>query len=271
MMFDDKRTNAYRLINATRDFFASTGAIPIRIWTDNQPFQAAEFQDFLKRFGVAWGSSSPHYAQSNGRAEAEIKTMKSLVTGSKTNGKWDADKMAQELLLFRNAPRCGGGASPAEAVFGHPISTAFYNRTAHPLAELSVGDHVLIQDPTSGQWLTAGMVTEAGPNRDYLIQTTNGKVFRRNRRHLLRRVPAMPIQPIPAIDQQQQRTATYAEVTSGRLHPEALTAEEAPATPPPTAHAPQQPQIPAQPIRRSNRNRPPPRYDTNNPASEWTK
>ena len=303
VMFDDKRTNAYRLINATRDFFTSTGAIPIRIWTDNQPFQAAEFQDFLKRFGVAWGSSSPHYAQSNGRAEAEIKTMKSLVTGSKTNGKWDADKMAQALLLFRNAPRCGGGASPAEAVFGHPIrdtlpahprsftkqwqrpgdelkerteaarerSAAFYNRTAHPLAELSVGDHVLIQDPTSGQWLTAGMVTEAGPNRDYLIQTTNGKVFRRNRRHLLRRVPAMPIQPIPAIDQQQQRTATYAEVTSGRLHPEALTAEEAPATPPPTAHAPQQPQIPAQPIRRSNRNRPPPRYDTNNPASEWTK
>ncbi len=99
-MFQDKRTNAYRLINATRDFFSSTGGVPIRLWTDNQPFQAAEFQDFLKKFGVVWGSSSPHYSQSNGRAEAEIKVMKSLVIGSKINGKWDADSMAQALLQF---------------------------------------------------------------------------------------------------------------------------------------------------------------------------
>ncbi len=187
VMFQDKRTNAHRLINATRDFFLSTGGVPIRLWTDNQPFQATEFQDFLEKFGVTWSSSSPHYSQSNGRAEAEIKAMKSLVIGSKINGKWDADRMAQALLLFRNAPRCGGGASPAEAVFGHPIrdtlpahprsltdkwqrpeeelkerteaarerSATFYNRTAHPLSDLSIGDHVLIQDPTNGQWLTA--------------------------------------------------------------------------------------------------------------------
>ena len=92
-MFDDQRTNACRLINATRDCFTSTGAVPVRIWTDNQPFQAAKFQDSLKRFGVAWGSSSPHYTQSNDRAEAEIKTMKSLVTGSKTGSGRPAAKL----------------------------------------------------------------------------------------------------------------------------------------------------------------------------------
>jgi transposase InsO family protein len=80
--------------------------------SDNQPFKAAEFQDFLRTYNVSWHSSSPHYPQSNGRAEAEIKQIKKLICGSKVGGKWDAEKMSQALMLFRNAPRCGGGSSP---------------------------------------------------------------------------------------------------------------------------------------------------------------
>lgn len=204
--------------------------------------------------------------------------MKSLVIGSKINGKWDADRMAQALLLFRNAPRCDGGASPAETVFGHPIrdtlpahsrsftkqwqrpeeelkerteaarerSAAFYNRTAHPLTDLSIGDHVLIQDPINGQWLDAGEVIEAGPNRDYLIRTTNGKVFRRNRRHLLRRVPVLPTPPMPAIELQQKEPSTYAEAAGGSSNATVPAAEQRPAaTPPPVV---QQPVIPIGPV-----------------------
>lgn len=189
--------------------------------------------------------------------------MKSLVIGSKINGKWDADRMAQALLLFRNAPRCGGGASPAEAVFGHPIrdtlpahprsftnqwqrpeeelkerteaarerSAAFYNRTAHPLTDLSIGDHVLIQDPTNGQWLTAGEVTEVGLNRDYLIKTNNGKVFRRNRRHLLRRVPVLPTPPTSSMEHQLNQPSTYAEAAGGRPNVTVTPIEQGPEAP----------------------------------------
>lgn len=48
-------------------------------------------------------------------------TNKKLICGSKVGGKWDADKMRQALMLFQNAPRCGGGPSPVENVFGRPI------------------------------------------------------------------------------------------------------------------------------------------------------
>jgi hypothetical protein len=46
---------------------------PVGFWSDNQPFKAAFFQDFLAKFNVSWHSSSPYYPKSNGQAEAGIK------------------------------------------------------------------------------------------------------------------------------------------------------------------------------------------------------
>ena len=61
-----------------------------------------------------------------------------------------------------------------------------------PLSPLSPGDRMLLQHPHSKLWATSGVIVEVGPNRDYLIKTTSGRIFRRNRRLLRRRVPVMP-------------------------------------------------------------------------------
>jgi hypothetical protein len=308
-MYNDKNTTAYRLANSSRTFFSTMGA-PEGLWSDNQPFKADEFQQVLRKFNVTWHSSSPHYPQSNGRAEAEIKEIKKLVSGSKVGGRWDADKMAQALMLFRNAPRCGGGPSPAESVFGRPIrdnlpaharsfaqewqrptdeldrrteaarekSKEYYNSNTHMLPVLATGDHVLIQDPTSGLWSTPATVIAIGPNRDYLVRTANGKEFRRNRRHLLRRVPMMPGQHGPV--------KTYAEAAGGQraTPPEPPVEPEQPAAPEPQV-APEQPAAPEPAVHRNRRNRDQtaqptrqqpvrarrPVYDTDNPNSDWSK
>ena len=178
VVFPNKNTTASRLIDAFRDFFVDIGGAPVKLWTDNSPFQAAEFQIFLREWNIPWGSSSPHYAQSNGRAEAAIKSMKKLVIYAKTGGRLDADKLARAILLFRNAPRLGG-ASPSQLVFNRPVRDGLpahrrsfapewqkaavvlearthralarqeirYNKTAHTLPIFAVGDHVLIQHP----------------------------------------------------------------------------------------------------------------------------
>lgn len=73
---------------------------------------------------MAFGSSSTHYHQSNGREEAAIKSMNKLVIGSRTGGQPDPDKLAKDILLFRNAPRYGG-ASPDQLVFNRPIRDSF--------------------------------------------------------------------------------------------------------------------------------------------------
>lgn len=200
--FTNTNTSARQVIDAARQFFSNVGA-PVRFWSDNGPqFKAAEFKQFLKDWGIVPGTSSPHYAQSNGRAEAEVKTMKKLIIGSSSSGTFDPDKFAKALLLFRNAPRLGG-ASPSQLVFNRPVRDSLpvhhrafaaewqaaadvleerakrskdlqvenYNRKAHDLAELEIGNHVLIQPPLTKQWDTHGIIIELGPNRDYSIKT----------------------------------------------------------------------------------------------------
>ena len=196
----------------------------MKIWSDNGPqFSAAEFKDFAKNWGFSTGTSSPHYPQSNGLAEAAVKSMKKLITGSWTAGSFDVDKFAKSLLLFRNAPR-SGAASPAQMVLNRPVRDALpahrrsfapewqqktdvlekrarrakdiqiehYNKTAHQLPPFSIGDHVVIQHPISKCWSTPAVVVEIGPNRDYLLKTPAGRLFRRNRRMLRKRIPVMP-------------------------------------------------------------------------------
>jgi hypothetical protein len=221
--FPDKHTTARRLINSFRSFFMDTGGAPVKIFSDNSPFKAAELQDFLRDWGVAFGSSSPHYHQSNGRAEAAIKSMNKLIIGSRTGGQPDPDKLAKAILLFRNAPRYGG-ASPAQLVFNRPIrdslpahqrsfapewqrradvlekrmhhalarATTRYNFSAHHLPTLPLGAHVLIQHHSTKRWDTPAVVVEAGVNRDYIVKTASGRLYRRNRRLLRQRVVAMP-------------------------------------------------------------------------------
>ena len=84
--------------------------------------------DFLKRYNVTWGSSAPYHPQSNGPAEAVVKQMKKLIAGSKRGGRVDPDKLAEAMMIYRNAPQAGGEA-PAEIVFNSLIRDGI---PAHP-------------------------------------------------------------------------------------------------------------------------------------------
>ncbi len=58
---------------------------------------------------------------------------------------------------------------------------------------------MIVQHPISKQWATSAIVTEVGPNRDYIVKTPAGRLFRRNRRMLRKRIPAMPGKSTPGI------------------------------------------------------------------------
>ena len=212
---------AKKLITTLRKFFSATG-VPELLRSDNGPqFVATEFRKFLSEWGVRINPSSPYYPQSNGHAEATVKSIKNLIIKSTENGSLDTDQFAIGLLELRNTPKADG-LSPAQVLFGHPIRSLlpvapnmykekwmkvyqtekreenkkkteiWYNRKAKPLVELSTGSKVLVQDHRTGRWATMGTIIEVGENRQYLIKKQNGSIIWRNRRFIRKYQPVMP-------------------------------------------------------------------------------
>ena len=99
---------ASSLINICRDIFITYG-IPTTFASDGGPqFVSHSFQQFLKNWDVAHRKSSVGYAQSNGRAEAAVKTSKRILTDNlSSDGSMNNDKVAKAVLQYRNTPlRC---------------------------------------------------------------------------------------------------------------------------------------------------------------------
>ena len=64
-----------------------------------------------------------------------------------------------------------------------------YNRHAHDLSALQVGNHVAIQNPITKMWNIYGVITAIGLFRRYFVKTKGGCVLVRNRRFLRKRSP----------------------------------------------------------------------------------
>ncbi|KAF0307558.1 Transposon Ty3-I Gag-Pol polyprotein [Amphibalanus amphitrite] len=209
-----------QLMSAMREIFCQVG-VPQWIMSDGGPqFASKAFQDFLCRWGVEHRRSSPHYPQSNGRAEAAVKAAKKLIRccWDDCRNQLDEERWTRGILQHRNTPG-RGGRSPAQIVFGHPVRDTLpahrrsfapewqiaadaaagrlseqqqraddlYNRQARDLEPLAVGNQVSVQDDRTGRWDRYGVVCEVGPHRRYFVRLSSGRVLTRNRRHLRRR------------------------------------------------------------------------------------
>lgn len=102
-------TTSRAIIKELKAIFARFG-MPDCLVTDNGPqFSAAEFSVFAKTWMFEHRTSSPSYAQSDGKAENAVQTIKRLFTKCKASGVSEF----QALLDWRNTPTAGIGTSPA--------------------------------------------------------------------------------------------------------------------------------------------------------------
>ncbi|XP_044182657.1 uncharacterized protein LOC122963306 [Acropora millepora] len=205
--------------------FARYG-IPDVLVTDNGPqFAAAEFAVFAKSWMFQHITSSPHYSQSNGKAENAVKTVKRLLTKCKESGQ--SEFLA--LLDWRNTPTEGVGTSPAQRLMGRrcktllPIASTllqprystdeesraimgkkerqryYYNKHTKPLQPILQGETVRMKLPGQKVWSAGTCLGPVGP-RSYYVRI-NGSVYRRNRRQLV----SSKEPPIPEVTE----TITY--------------------------------------------------------------
>ena len=77
-----KDTTARKLTIVLRDQSCRTAA-PDLLWSDGGPqFMSHHLAKFLQTWVVSHKMSSPHYPQSNGKAEATVKSMKKLISAA---------------------------------------------------------------------------------------------------------------------------------------------------------------------------------------------
>ena len=188
-------------------------------------FNSSAYSDFLSRWGIHSRKSSAHYPQSNGRAEAAVKSAKRILLGSidTVTGKLNTEKAARSLLIYRNTPTQDAGSSPAIMCFGRPMRDHLPNqkrslreewqqiassreqaharrhivkeqKTRPPLEQLETGQVVQVQNQYGvrpGKWYNTGTVAEVLPYRQYrVVMDGSRRVTTRNRRFL------RPINPV---------------------------------------------------------------------------
>ena len=202
------KTTAGAVIEELKTIFARYG-IPEVLVSDNGPqFSSSEFKNFALKWNFTHITSSPHYAQSNGEAEKAVQTAKGLLR---------QEDFQFALLAYRATPIPSLGYSPTELAFGRKVRTslpalpaslvpqtpqaeALKDIDAHaklqqkhyfdrhygvkPLPELTPGDKVLIKCDGEKGWKQTALVMNKCASRSYMVQTPEGSILRRNRRHL---------------------------------------------------------------------------------------
>jgi hypothetical protein len=198
-------------------FWFTLFGVPMEIATDGgPPFNSMEYAQFIKDLDIRTRLSSAYYPQSNGRAEAAVKSAKRILFGNicPVTGRLDTYKATKALMTHRNTPTQDTGISPAEILFGRPIRDhlpygqtqrewqriadsrevalakrhVVNNTAVTDLEPLNVGDAVQIQNQTGNQpkkWHNTGIISEVLPHRQYRVVVDGSRrITLRNRRFL---------------------------------------------------------------------------------------
>jgi transposase InsO family protein len=150
-------TTAAAIITSLKSQFARHG-IPEEVKSDNGPqFASTSFENFAREWEFKHITSSPYYAQSNGKVENSVKTAKKILKKAQP----DKRDPYLALLAWRNTPTEGLNSSPVQRLMGRrtrtPLPTSkeqvtnkrrkqaqYYNWGSKPLPELKPGDVVRI-------------------------------------------------------------------------------------------------------------------------------
>jgi hypothetical protein len=215
----DVPNTSYNVLRKNMVAWFRTYGVPEEVSSDGgPPFNAADYDDFLKSWGVSKRLSSAYYPQSNGRAEAAVKTMKRALNGNVNprTGAIDSNAAAQAIMTHRNTPNQETGISPAEMLFGcklrdhlpnkhrgirkewtsmhkakeiaSSIKSSKLNLNSTTLRPLQKGDSVSIQNQHGNRpnkWSNTGIIMEVHPNRQYgVLMDGSRQITLRNRKFL---------------------------------------------------------------------------------------
>ena len=208
-VFELKKARAPQVIAVMKDTFARHG-IPTELVSDNgSQYKSYLFRKFAKEWDFQHNTSSPRYPQSNGLAEASVKTVKNMMKKCIESNK----DIVQGLLTIRNTPLpCG--SSPAQLLMNRQLNdnlprlpakmdtdkpaqrNLMAERTAQkkqhdkkifhnlPADAFRAGQRVALQDPATKLWTDRGQIVKEVAPRSFEVKVDGKNTLRRNQRQL---------------------------------------------------------------------------------------
>ncbi|VDH89667.1 Hypothetical predicted protein [Mytilus galloprovincialis] len=132
-------------------------------------------------------TSSPHYPQSNGLAEKTVQTVKNMFNKCKKDGK---DPYVA-LLEYRTTP-LDIGHTPSQLLMCRKLrsvlpttleglvpKTPIYNEVQNKI------DYSVRTRGSNGLWKPAIISSQHPASRSYIVESQDGGIYRRNRRHII--------------------------------------------------------------------------------------
>ena len=178
------------------------------ILTDNGPcFSSEKFATFCHSLDAKHITSSPHYHQSNGRAERAIQTIRQICKKSKSGM-----EVMLGLIAYHDTPISESLPSPAELFFGRRINSrlgplhqpskatdgercelsrkrAAHLRPAKP-TQFTVNQPIWYTEDGSSTW-KPGFIseTDTAPHSYWIVNEAHDRRLRRNKHDLKPRIP----------------------------------------------------------------------------------
>nr|XP_022295055.1 uncharacterized protein K02A2.6-like [Crassostrea virginica] len=170
-------TTSSQTIIAFKSVFARHG-IPSELFTDNGPqFSSYGFKKFATEWDFVHTTSSPRYPQSNGQAERWSRTFAISASHEQTI----ADKASNYIGQVESD---SFESSKPQLVARQAKQKHYYDCQSTILPDINRGEIIRMQKD-SKHWEPA-VIDQKLDDRSYLVRTGDSKVYRRNRRHLLK-------------------------------------------------------------------------------------
>ena len=167
-------SSTYAVIKELGLVFTELGR-PFVLRSDNGPcYSSREFHNFLNFYQVDHVTSSPHYPQSNGFAEALVGIAKKLMDKSLKEGKpWNFG-----LLQYRTTPISSTLPSPLEMLTGRKPCLNLPqvpSRIGHNMDTSRICKELLRRQPTTS---TSTGATELEPGQPVFVKEVHGNIWR---------------------------------------------------------------------------------------------
>lgn len=219
---------AHKINLALLNVFSRFG-YPHIIIADNVPFGSFECKEFARKHDMKIITSSPRYPQSNGMSERAVQICKNILRKSESE-----EEILQALMAYRTTPIKNMNYSPAQLVQSRNLRTdlpmhvnkskpelcvdvesqhknkqnktkTFYDKTAKQRPDFEQNQNVLFKN--NKQWHSGKILNKHHTPRSYVIEHSDGTIFRRNTRHLR-----------PLLQRTNQNEKNNAETIPG-MHP----------------------------------------------------